>query len=111
MWCMATYLNSFKSLSILSLQEDIGTEESNDAEAEAPESLLEAPDASEVNHVGWKLASCVDAHHLCGRVILNHRNSQFCPLTNRSMTQHLVKSAVQIELNKEPLCLQKNISL
>lgn len=34
----------------LSVQEDIGTEESNDAEAEAPEITLEAPDASEVNH-------------------------------------------------------------
>lgn len=92
----------------MSLQEEIGTEESNDAEAEAPESLLEAPDASEVNHVGWKLASYVDAHHLCGHVILNCRNGQFCQLTNKSMTQHHVKSAV---LNKEPLSLQKNISL
>lgn len=32
------------------MQEDLGTEESNDAEAEAPEVTLEAPDASEVNH-------------------------------------------------------------
>lgn len=34
----------------LSLQEDIDTEGSNDAEDEAPEVTLEAPDASEVNH-------------------------------------------------------------
>lgn len=35
---------------IFSLQEDIDTEESNDAEVEAPEGTLEAPDASEVNY-------------------------------------------------------------
>lgn len=43
---------------ILPLQEDMGTEESNDAEIEAPEGTLDAPDASEVTHATFSANKC-----------------------------------------------------
>lgn len=55
----------------MSLQEDIGTEESNDAEAEAPELTLEAPDASEVNYARFSTNKFLNTGSEAGIIIIH----------------------------------------